>query len=145
MKNAYKEAAESDKFLFNLEKEKNNLMADASKKIGEYLLKGWTMLGDNCPNGCNVPLMRSRDNKSLLCLGCDTDFLARAAEVVAVSEEPMNGTVGKQISSSNVNALDVIQSKLDWVVQKISETQSISDLHSMVDLATKLVVLRKSI
>ncbi len=31
----------------------------ASGKMGELLLKGWTMLGSSCDD-CNVPLMRNK-------------------------------------------------------------------------------------
>jgi uncharacterized Zn finger protein (UPF0148 family) len=120
-------------------------MTDASKKIGEHLLKGWTLLGDNCPNGCNVPLMRSRNNKSLVCLGCDTDFLAQATEVSRASEKGSNSVNEYTKESVHADSESVLGSKFAWLIARISETESIADLHSMVDLANKLLVLRKSI
>ena len=115
-------------------------MNDSSQKIGDFLLKGWTMLGDNCPHGCNVPLMRSRDKKSLVCLGCDTDFLA---EKQCESTTSKSEVVSKQSLSPSFGA--VIDSKLEWVVQEINKSSSVSDLTTLVELATKLVALRNSI
>jgi len=39
-------------------------------KIAKYLLKGWCLLNEYCPNGHNIPLVRSKQGV-LLCVGCD--------------------------------------------------------------------------
>mmetsp|Transcript_116469 Transcript_116469/g.340744 ORF Transcript_116469/g.340744 Transcript_116469/m.340744 type:complete len:321 (-) Transcript_116469:75-1037(-) len=39
-------------------------------KIAKYLLKGWCLLNDYCPNGQNIPLVRSREG-ALVCAGCN--------------------------------------------------------------------------
>lgn len=44
--------------------------ADHPAKIAQYLLKGWCLLNEYCPNGQNIPLVRSREG-ALLCCGCD--------------------------------------------------------------------------
>eukprot|EP00698_Gefionella_okellyi_P023991 TRINITY_DN8350_c0_g1_i1.p1 TRINITY_DN8350_c0_g1~~TRINITY_DN8350_c0_g1_i1.p1 ORF type:complete len:286 (-),score=65.24 TRINITY_DN8350_c0_g1_i1:49-858(-) len=45
---------------------------NVSAAMGQYLLKGWTMLSDVCPNpDCNVPLMRERGSKRMLCVSCE--------------------------------------------------------------------------
>jgi len=38
-------------------------------KIAKYLLKGWCLLNEYCPNGQNIPLVRSKDG-ALICAGC---------------------------------------------------------------------------
>ena len=38
---------------------------DASEVLGEYLLKGWIMMGSGCP-ACSAPLMKSRDGNHAL-------------------------------------------------------------------------------
>jgi len=50
---------------------------DPSQLLGEYLLKGWTMMGDAC-TFCNhgVPLMRSKAADQLICVMCGKDYLA---------------------------------------------------------------------
>lgn len=39
-------------------------------KIAKYLLKGWCLLNEYCPNGTNIPLVKSREG-ALVCAGCD--------------------------------------------------------------------------
>jgi hypothetical protein len=99
------------------------------------------MLGDNCPHGCNVPLMRSRDKKSLVCLGCDTDFLAQTEPEKA----SVNQKEGKQLPSGESDLAAVVQSKLQWVACEMSRTSSVPELCNLADLATKLLALKNSI
>ena len=121
----------------------------ASKRIGEHLLQGWTMLGDSCPNGCNVPLMRSRDKKSLVCLGCEVDFLHQAEKVVEISKAPINVTESAPSCSpqmdSHFTLLSSLDSRLDWISEQIAKSTSVSDLNHMVELASKMVALRKAL
>ena len=99
------------------------------------------MLGDNCPNGCNVPLMRSRDKKSLVCLGCDTDFLAeRTAEPASVDRNDQ----GKS-SANHTDLASVVDSKIAWVASEMGRTSSVAELSSLADLASKLVALKNSL
>ena len=51
---------------------------DASKSMGELLLKGWTMLEDSCID-CQCPLMRNK-NMEKLCCSCGKWFNLRDAE-----------------------------------------------------------------
>ncbi|CAG8654644.1 5174_t:CDS:2, partial [Paraglomus occultum] len=45
-----------------------------SSLIGRYLLTGWILSDEVCPNkGCNVPLLRSKDNSTWLCARCDNN------------------------------------------------------------------------
>ena len=43
---------------------------NSSKRLGDLLLYGWTMLGDPCSK-CNCPLMRSPDGKKY-CVNCES-------------------------------------------------------------------------
>jgi uncharacterized Zn finger protein (UPF0148 family) len=47
-------------------------------KLGDYLLRGWTMLADNCPR-CQVPLMRKParegENGSMMCVSCGSQVI----------------------------------------------------------------------
>ncbi|KAF4733896.1 hypothetical protein FOZ63_029691 [Perkinsus olseni] len=47
--------------------------SDTSAAIGEYLLKGWAMLGDSCPQCC-IPLLRSPDRVKMVCVGCNSEW-----------------------------------------------------------------------
>ena len=123
----------------------------STKQIGEYLLKGWTLLGDNCPNGCNVPLMRSRDKKHLVCCGCEVDFLhqvipsATEPSMSLMHREPSSETQARSPFCEKSSLGPIIDKKLDWAAEQIQGSTSISDLLSLVDLASKLVNLRKQL
>ena len=44
----------------------------ADKKLGELMLRGWTMLADCCSvSSCQCPLMRSPDGQKY-CVNCET-------------------------------------------------------------------------
>ena len=44
----------------------------ADKKLGELMLRGWTMLADSCTvSNCRCPLMRSPDGQKY-CVNCET-------------------------------------------------------------------------
>ena len=114
-----------------------------SKLIGEYLLKGWTLLGENCANGCNVPLMRSRDKSSLVCVSCGTDFLkAKPAAAVEVAPASKCDTKVPAISTPNLSA--VLDAKIEWIMREIEVSKSVSDLSALVDLLSKFLTLRNS-
>ena len=46
----------------------------ADKKLGELMLRGWTMLADSCTvTNCRCPLMRSPDGQKY-CVNCETQI-----------------------------------------------------------------------
>jgi len=45
---------------------------DPSRAMGPYLLKGYSMLNELCPNGHGVPLLKSQDGVSVCCCGDQT-------------------------------------------------------------------------
>lgn len=64
---------EEEKKAYDLSRSKVNML---SSKIGEYLLLGYTMLGDYCPRStCNrVPLMQKK-GENPLCISCSNHFV----------------------------------------------------------------------
>ncbi|CAJ0844733.1 15830_t:CDS:2, partial [Entrophospora sp. SA101] len=62
------------------EKEKLKLQREQSQKasqlIGQYLLKGWALTDEICPNDkcCSIPLVRSNDKKSF-CVICQNYYI----------------------------------------------------------------------
>ena len=45
---------------------------NSSKRLGDLMLRGWTMLSDSCSvTNCNCPLMRSPDGQKY-CVNCET-------------------------------------------------------------------------
>ncbi len=45
---------------------------NASGRMGELLLKGWTMLGSSCDE-CSVPLMRNKQMDEI-CVVCERNY-----------------------------------------------------------------------
>lgn len=75
-----------------------------SKKLGELLLLGWTLLGSQCPC-CETPLMRLQQG-ALLCVACDDEFTLddETEELVLIrsqSNAPEKVNVTKNISDTN--------------------------------------------
>ena len=124
----------------------------ASKKIGENLLKGWTLLGDVCPEGCNIPLMRSRDQKHLVCCGCEKDFLA-VKETVMKSCKNQDLLMDNRTDNSPENnskgsfpkLISALDSKICHIATMIENTSSLSEIGEMVDVASRLVRLRREL
>lgn len=53
-------------------------MSDASERMGQLLLQGWTMTEVLCPDGARchgTPLMRPRNADHMLCVSCDRWFV----------------------------------------------------------------------
>ncbi|KAJ1980546.1 hypothetical protein H4R34_002417 [Dimargaris verticillata] len=38
--------------------------------LSQYMLKGWVLTDTECPNGCGVPLVRTKDNSQSVCVRC---------------------------------------------------------------------------
>ena len=126
---------------------------DATKKIGENLLKGWTLLGDVCPKGCNIPLMRSRDKQHLICFACDTDFMQPENEGTNVephspaSNAAQDSTMGGKPSTSRSKKAikNSVDSKLEWIAKRLEQTENITELRDLAATAKELISLRRDI
>lgn len=67
--NEWKPPTEEDKVEI---KKANERRDKATKKIGEKLLQGWTMLNATCPKeNCGIPLMGDKKDGHMWCLACD--------------------------------------------------------------------------
>lgn len=122
---------------------------NATKKIGENLLKGWTLLGEVCPAGCNVPLMRSRDNQHVICCACDKDFVqipSTDSQAVEVSKTAM-GSTSAVSSSINPSSFSRLASAVDFQITRLAERLERSYDEGQIEIllsnATKLIYFRK--
>jgi len=70
-----------------------------SKKLGDKMLLGWTLMDSHCPNeNCACPFMKDKKGV-LLCVSCDTKYIKKGeSELVEVTDEPkqMDKERGKQ-------------------------------------------------
>ncbi|KAH3732365.1 hypothetical protein Pelo_16803 [Pelomyxa schiedti] len=94
-------------------------VVDVSGRLGELLLKGWTMLAETCPVcvDAGVPLMRERRTMKMLCVKCGTHFQPQRAQqqqpatpqpennyssTTSPSEAPTNNETPKSASSTSL-------------------------------------------
>ncbi|KAJ1336870.1 hypothetical protein BSLG_006634 [Batrachochytrium salamandrivorans] len=49
-----------------------NRRQEGSRRIGTYMLSGWVLMDDMCPNrGCGLPIFRDKDRTKTICCMCD--------------------------------------------------------------------------
>ncbi|KAF9121625.1 hypothetical protein BGW39_010377 [Mortierella sp. 14UC] len=58
-----------------------------SATMGNYMLQGWAMLNDGCPD-CNTPLMRNREATSQICVNCQLNPPVDPEETTATPTTP---------------------------------------------------------
>ncbi|CAO3565843.1 unnamed protein product [Mortierella alpina] len=63
-----------------------------SAAMGQYMLQGWAMLNDGCPD-CNTPLMRNREATSQICVNCEMNppVDPEEAEMTPTPQQPETG------------------------------------------------------
>jgi uncharacterized Zn finger protein (UPF0148 family) len=126
---------------------------DATKKIGENLLKGWTLLGDVCPAGCNVPLMRSRDKQQLICCACDRDFnkelpSSESGTTKETAQEIADrfDCPGRSLESACIPMLrNAVDEKLEWAAENIRASNSIDEMQTLISLTVQLLTLKREL
>lgn len=59
---------------------------NASGRMGELLLKGWTMLGSSCDE-CSVPLMRNKQMDEI-CVVCERNYRKDLPKPAPVQQPP---------------------------------------------------------
>ncbi|KIM90708.1 hypothetical protein PILCRDRAFT_811167 [Piloderma croceum F 1598] len=81
-------------------------ITDVPAKLGEYMLKGWVLTDNSCPNtGCIIPLMRSPDGRSPVtyyCANCDENSTSWQCATSAISQpQPVQAQPSPSVSSSS--------------------------------------------
>lgn len=77
---------------------KSSVVNQVSDKLGQYMLKGWTMLGSTCPmKECNgTPLMKDQKDPAgfMICVACDGKYqCGHGGDIVALTASlPSVGT-----------------------------------------------------
>jgi uncharacterized Zn finger protein (UPF0148 family) len=122
---------------------------DVSGLLGQYLLKGWTMMQDGCPVCVGVPLMKSKSNE-LFCVQCD-QFILPSTDMVVEEEVAKDQLVAPAAepelfhSVSKTNSLDPFESTPSTETQfnsmKANQERGYSQMSE--SLENKLEYLRK--
>lgn len=101
---------------------------DVSALLGEKLLQGWVMLSDTCGTCRYVPLMRTRDGKSL-CVSCDRDGPKEtAATQVPPAEPATRDFIDKQMRIRFCALLDGILEGCGLAESEIDEVAGMASL-----------------
>ena len=136
---------------------------NTSKRLGDLLLYGWTMLGDPC-SICNCPLSRSPDGKKY-CAGCESWIspnkkpeFQKFEEIISIRNQPnkeQSKTINKkeedkneikntkeekniQINKDN-STLELIENKLKKLSIELNEENDIKKCENIIQLMNKLL------
>ncbi|CAF2486213.1 unnamed protein product [Rotaria sp. Silwood2] len=137
---------------------------EITKKLGAYLLKGYCMLSDACPQ-CDCILLRTPD-RQLLCVGCtevdvenptgnkettkgeDEQRLTSAQPIVKKKDRVKHSKKrnkktsvtydSENVSSENTNYSVQLENKLKWAVDELTKSQNPNRITAMCTVITKL-------
>ena len=100
---------------------------NTSKRLGDLLLYGWTMLGDPC-SICNCPLSRSPDGKKY-CAGCESWIspnkkpeFQKFEEIISIRKQP-NKEQSKTINKKEEDKNEIKNTKEEKKINKIEERE----------------------
>ncbi|UJR09152.1 hypothetical protein I4U23_013400 [Adineta vaga] len=126
---------------------------EITKKLGEYLLKGYCMLGDTCPE-CNCILLRTTDDK-LLCVGCneidmnneksENGELTTTANKKKEDKKRSKKQKTKKESNETRNSCDQLENKLKWAVDELAKSQNPARINEMCSVIVKLTETIKAL
>jgi uncharacterized Zn finger protein (UPF0148 family) len=123
-----------------------------SKRMGELLLQGWTMLDRLCPLDCPVPLLRTFESNSsgsgskskYYCVGCKGTFEGENdLKLVSESTPSLKPQVSKSNSSNAVFnhtenvVMDVANSISEAMEENLNHLKATSNLSSLLDSDSK--------
>jgi uncharacterized Zn finger protein (UPF0148 family) len=129
-----------------------------TKKMGDYLLKGWTMLQDSCPQ-CAVPLMKKDDNT--ICVSCGASII-RPEEYDPSKHRIMNTSAKPEIETTPQKELpkqeiptkpqqetpkpssshsQIVENTLNVLYSKLDETQNLLRSASVEDTKNLLLII----
>jgi uncharacterized Zn finger protein (UPF0148 family) len=82
----------------------NNRLNNISGKLGEKLLKGWTMRAESCLDAScrGTPLMQESAGKPLLCVSCGEEYEIKDGHLYHVQAEPKSTPI-QVVGTNNVN------------------------------------------
>jgi len=137
---------------------------EITKKLGAYLLKGYCMLGDACPE-CDCILLRTPE-RQLLCVGCTEVDVENAKNnketTTGENDQRLTSTQsntkkkdrvkrskkqnkkrsltseGDSASNDNTNYSIQLENKLKWAVDELTKSQNPNRINAMCTVIIKL-------
>ena len=105
------------------------------KKLGEYMLQGWALMGETCPEGCPCPLVFKRSTGVYKCVQCDQQFSGSPLTNIRPPQQPNTSApvvITRSSENWSVQASDALKGKL------ASEAGKLGDVHDQ-DLVRKML------
>lgn len=106
---------------------------EISDKLGDYMLKGWTMLDETCD--CQVPLMRSKQGDKI-CVECKATKKEDVADPAAEGAVPL--TVGHDPIKESIAILEDAILEAVRIVKATAKYDSLSDVQEMTETLERL-------
>ena len=119
---------------------------NASKRLGDLLLYGWTMLGEACPSpNCNCPLMRSPDGQKY-CVNCEmwqfdnkkrekkkfTELIPVKEQKIAVKHMEITKPVKNKILLGNDSVENILKGKLLYLAQRLDKESDLRNIEEIM-------------
>jgi uncharacterized Zn finger protein (UPF0148 family) len=116
------------------------------KEIGNYMLKGWTLLGDSCAYGCNVPLLWHKNSGEFICVSCrksDPRNLLND-DTSHLNVEPAKDEQENKSSASN-DILQNLWKKLSTLSREIESSEDAHKVSLAIDMTQSLIKIIKEL
>ena len=132
------------------------------KKLGDLMLRGWTMLADSCPlESCKCPLMRSPDGQKY-CVNCEmwqfdnkkrekkkfTELIPVKEQKIAVKHMEITKPVKNKILLGNDSVENILKGKLLYLAQRLdkeSDLRNIEEIMKAMNLMMDTILHYKKI
>ena len=113
---------------------KNGNLDAVSKKLGERMMEGWTLLGQTCTDsGCrNTPLMRDRRG-FMICVSCNVEYIESDDAYKGIVPRPPAGSGSQKLVEDSLQGS--MSSKVETSGSTPSATFDIDDV-PILDMST---------
>lgn len=101
--------------------------------MSDLLLKGATMLADQCPT-CHVPLFQQ--NEKIFCPNC-----GREAVYVSSDEEAEKVLAKKDLDDVKTESKDILMGKMKYLSMQLASAEDLDQIERIVDIMNKISLL----
>ena len=116
------------------------------KKLGDLMLRGWTILADSCPlESCKCPLMRSPDGQKY-CVNCEmwqfdnkkrekkkfTELIPVKEQKIAVKHMEITKPVKNKILLGNDSVENILKGKLLYLAQRLDKESDLRNIEEIM-------------
>jgi uncharacterized Zn finger protein (UPF0148 family) len=106
-----------------------------TKQLGDLMLQGWTMLGETCPNGCQIPLMLKKSTGEKRCVGCPLQLVPII--------DPQLPTLASPTRGVQAFKNDILLNKIRKCLERIQQTDDLTLIRQISDVVIQLTEVYK--